>query len=163
MSKSNAGTATSRRRRISMDHSVDIRRAPSEVFDYLTEVGNDPLWQDGVEAAFYTSEGPVGVGTTGMHRARPGGMTIEVGWQLTDFNEPERIAWRFTSGPFSGHEGYTLTPAAGGTRLTHQAELTPHGILRLLRPLIGGSFVKQSEQAMERLKDLLEEPVSADR
>lgn len=151
----------SRQRRISMDDSVVIDRAPADVFAYLVDVSNDPVWQEGVYEAEYTSEGPIEVGTTGVHRARPMGMTIEVGWQLTEFVEPNRVAWRFISGPFTGNESYTLEPTPSGTRLTHWAELEPHGLLRLLRPMISGMFVKQSEVAIQTLKQILESPVAA--
>lgn len=145
----------SERRRIIIDDAVEIERGPEDVFAFLVDVTNDPIWQDGLQEAFFTSDGPVGVGTTGMHRARPMGMTIEVGWQLTEFVDSRRIAWDFVSGPFTGWENYTLEATTTGTRLSHEASLEPHGLLRVLRPLIGGAFVKQSEANMHRLADLL--------
>ena len=147
---------TTDHRRIILDDTIEIDRPPEEVFAYLIDVSNDPAWQKGLAEARFTSPGPVGVGTTGLHRAKPMGMTIEVGWQLTEHEEPSRVAWTFISGPFTGTESYALEPIPGGTRLTHKAELEPHGLLRFLRPLIVGMFVKQSEEAVEELKQILE-------
>lgn len=144
------------RRTIVLDDAVEIARPPEDVYAYLLDVTNDPVWQQGLAEARFTSAGPVDVGTTGVHVARPFGLTVEVGWQLTDVVEGRRLAWTFVSGPFTGHEGYELEPTPTGTRLSHRADLAPSGLLRVLRPLIAGAFVSQSEQNMEALKALLE-------
>ncbi|MEM9652141.1 MAG: SRPBCC family protein [Actinomycetota bacterium] len=141
---------------IVLDDVVDIARPPAEVFDNLADVSNDPVWQDGLIEARFTSAGPVMVGSTGVHVAKPFGRRVEVGWRLTAFEPNREMAWTFVSGPFTGGEGYRLEPTATGTRVTHWAVLRPHGLLRVLRPLIAGSFVTQSQTNMEAFRDLLE-------
>ena len=153
------------RRSIVLDDTVEIDVPLPDVFAHLIDVSSDPEWQAGVVEAAYTSPGPIGVGTTGVHRARPMGLNVEVGWRLTHFDEPTHLAWTFISGPFTGNESYSLAPtAAGATRLVHTATLYPRGLFRILRPLIGPAFVKQSQEALECLKQLLEsrQPALAD-
>lgn len=144
-------------RTIILNDSVEIARSPEDVYAYLLDVSSDPVWQKGLHEARYTSSGPVRVGTTGVHIARPFGLRVEVAWRLTDVVDQQHLAWTFIDGPFTGGESYTLTPTAMGTLLAHRAELHPHGLLRVLRPLIAGSFITQSERNMHTLKDLLEQ------
>ena len=152
---------TPERGTIVLDDVIDIARPPAEVFAHLVDVSNDPVWQDGLIEARFTSDGPVGVGSTGVHVAKPFGRRVEVGWRLTEFELGREMAWTFISGPFTGGEGYRIEPSAGGTRVTHWAVLRPHGLLRVLRPLIAGSFVDQSAANMESFRDLLESGATA--
>ncbi len=64
---------------ISISDTVEINRPAREVFAYLIDLNNDPKWQIGIEEAKYTSEGPVAVGATGVHRVKVMGMTVELG------------------------------------------------------------------------------------
>ncbi len=141
---------------ITISDSVEINRPAGEVFAYLIDVSNDSKWQKGLAEAKFTSEGPVAVGATGVHRAKVMGMTIEVGWQLTEYEEFRRTGWKFMSGPFTGNESYTLEFAPGGTKFLHAAELRPKGLLRLLTPIAGGMFAKQSQKNLQNLKRILE-------
>lgn len=97
-----------------------------------------------------------------MHRAKVIGITIEVGWELTEYEEPRRTGWKFISGPFAGNESYTLEPKHGGTRFSHVAELQPKGLLGLLTPIARGMFVNQSRKNLQNLKRLLESRAAPD-
>ena len=144
---------------ISLSETLEISRPAEEVFAYMTDLDNDPKWQKGLLEAKHTSEGPVGVGTTGVHRAKAMGKTIEVAWQLTEYEAPKRIAWKFISGPFTGNESYTLESTPDATKVMHVAEMQPQGFLGRLMLMaggIGGMFKKQSEKNMQNLKGILE-------
>ncbi len=125
------------------------------MFAYLVDVKNDPKWQKGLAEAKFTSEGPVAVGATGVHRAKVMGVAIEVGWELTEYEESRRTGWKFISGPFAGNESYTLEFTPGGRRFMHVAELQPKGLLRL-PPIASGMFAKQSRKNLQNLKRILE-------
>jgi len=140
----------------SMSETVEINRPAGEVFAYLTDLNNDPKWQKTIVEAEYTSEGPVDVGATGVHRAKFIGKTIEFGWEITEYEEPRRIEWRFISGPFTGCDGVTLESTPSGTKLTHARELQPHGLLRLLTPIMGGGFKREARNDLQNLKRILE-------
>ncbi len=140
----------------SMSETVEINRPAGEVFAYLSDLNNDPKWQKTIVEAKYTSEGPVAVGTTGVHRGKGLGKTFDFGWEMTEYEEPRRAGWKFISGPFSGTDGYTLESTPGGTKLTHAAELQPHGLFRLLTPILGGGFARQARNDLQTLKRILE-------
>ena len=52
---------------IRIDHSVEINRPSGEVFAYVSDLNNDPKWQQGLDEAKFTSEGPVAVGAANAH------------------------------------------------------------------------------------------------
>lgn len=141
---------------IKLNETIEINRPVEIVFAYITDLKNDPKWQKGLADAEYTSPGPVDVGTTGVHRAKVMGLVIEVGWQISDYEESKHTAWNFVSGPFEGSESYLLEPTPNGTRFIHTADLHPKGPLNLLSPVVGGLFAKQSQANVEQLKEILE-------
>ncbi len=140
----------------SMSETVEINRPAGEVFAYLTDLSNDPKWQKTIVEAEYTSEGPVDVGATGVHRAKFMGKTIEFGWEITVYEEANRVEWKFVSGPFTGVDGFTLESTPDGTKMTHVAELQPHGLLRLLTPIMGSGFKREARSDLQKLKRILE-------
>ena len=48
--------------------TIVINRPAADVFDYVMEVPHDAQWRSGVVEASFTSDGPIGVGTTGFDR-----------------------------------------------------------------------------------------------
>jgi uncharacterized membrane protein len=141
---------------IKIEESIDIKCPAEAVFAYLSNVENDPKWQPSVVAAKMTSEGPPGVGSTGVHRVKFMGMTDEYGWEVTEFEEPKRIAWRLTSGPLTGRMSYAVDAGDDGATVAIQMEGEFHGLRRLLTPLAGPMGRKQTRDDLANLKKALE-------
>ena len=139
-----------------MAESVQINRASGEVFTYLSDVSNDANWQQMVVEAKLTSDGPVGVGSTGMHRVKFMDMTDDYGWKIREFDAPNRSSWTFTSGPMTGEGGYVCTESGGATNLTWTGDVQPKGMRRMLAPLMGPMFRKQARKELKTLKGILE-------
>ncbi|MGB3717132.1 MAG: SRPBCC family protein [Candidatus Promineifilaceae bacterium] len=47
-----------------VETSVVVNRPSEEVFAFVADVENNPLWQSGMQEAKITFEGPIDVGTT---------------------------------------------------------------------------------------------------
>ncbi len=62
---------------IRVESSVIIERQPNEVFEYLTNFENNPLWQSGMQEAHFTSEAELDIGSTYSQIARFLGRRIE--------------------------------------------------------------------------------------
>lgn len=139
-----------------MAESIDIARAPGDVFAYVSDVSNDRNWQQTVVEAKVTSEGPIGVGSTGVHRVKFMGMTDDYGWKIEEFDAPNRASWRFTSGPMSGKGGYILAAAGSGTSFTWTGDVQAKGVRRMLEPLMGPMFRRQVRKELQALKRILE-------
>ena len=56
--------------------SIDIERPAAEVFDYVADMSNNPNWQRGQVICTWTSQPPIGVGSTYDQEAKFVGTTV---------------------------------------------------------------------------------------
>jgi uncharacterized protein YndB with AHSA1/START domain len=142
---------------IRQEHTIVIDRPVEEVFAFLTDPNNDPLWQSTTLETERTSEGEVDVGTTLRNVSKFLGRRIETTMEIIENEPPRRQCVRITSGPIPGEGCYLLEPAEGGsTRFTQTFEAEVGGFFRLAEPLVGRAISRQTEADMATLKDLLE-------
>ena len=143
---------------IQQEHTVVIDRPVEEVFAFVTDPNNDPLWHASTLEAEQTSEGAVEVGTTYRIVLKFLGRRIETTYEITEYEPPRRHCVRITSGPIPAVGCHLLEPTDGGsTRFTQTLERGELGFFfRLAEPLVRRAINRQSEADMATLKDLLE-------
>ena len=142
---------------IRQEHSVVINRPVEEVFAFVTDPNNDPLWQSTSLETEQISEGPVDVGATFRNISKFLGRRIESTYEVTENEPPHRQCVRITSGPIPGSGCYLFESADGGsTRFTQTFEAEVGGFFKLAEPLVGRAIRRQMEADMATLKDLLE-------
>ncbi len=133
--------------------SVRIERPAEVVWDYFTDVANDPEWNPSAIKARKTSEGPLGVGSTfAVVRKMSGPMKLE----YTEYSRPLRWGLRGVGRGMSFTYAADLTPSAGATELTSHMNLEPKGLLKLLTPVLRYVTAKQLGRVHEALKRKLE-------
>ena len=143
---------------MSIDQSatIEINRPAAEVFDYVMQVSHDADWRSGIVEAGYSSDGPLGVGTTGFDRIWANGRELVASWTSVEY-VPGRLArWTFDSGPLRGSGGYVCEPVADGTRFTLEADVTSTGAFRLLGPIYSLVVRRFNGVDVRRLKSILE-------
>lgn len=139
-----------------LQHSVVINRPIEQVFAFVTDLGNEKRWQPEIESIEFTSDGPMGVGTTFRETRRTFGRRYEWHFEVTQF-EPNKIFCIQTLSGATPYQGCRLfEPAPGGTRVTEQGELQTTGLLKLLDPLMARLSRKPLKAAYDNLKALLE-------
>jgi carbon monoxide dehydrogenase subunit G len=138
---------------VSETASVRIERPAEQVWDYFTNVANDPEWNPSAIKSRKTSDGPLGVGST-FHvvRKMSGPMKLE----YTEYSRPLRWALRGVGRGITFTYSADLTPSGAGTELTSQMNLEPKGFLKLLTPVLGSVTSKQLSQTHAALKRKLE-------
>ena len=142
---------------IRQEHSVVINRPVEEVFAFVTDPNNDPLWQSTSLETEQISEGPVDVGATFRNISKFLGRRIESTYEVTENEPPHRQCVRITSGPIPGSGCYLFESADGGsTHFTQTFEAEVGGFFKLAEPLVGRAIRRQMEADMATLKDLLE-------
>ncbi len=104
------------------EFSIVIKRPVSDVFDFVENPVNDPIWRTGMTEADVESTGPVTVGTTGHEVYRYLGRDIETTWEIIEFTTNEQVAYRSTSGPVNYEGSMSYEPEDGGTRITWRLE-----------------------------------------
>jgi carbon monoxide dehydrogenase subunit G len=134
--------------------TVEIARAPEEVFSYLTDVSNLPLWQSGVSAA--TLEGEPAAGAL-IHESRHMlGRELRTTLEIDECERPRLFTLRALNSPVPFTVRHELEPSAAGTKLTVVGE----GDAGLLPGFAAGIMARRAEKQFrkdfERLKRLLE-------
>ena len=133
--------------------SVRIERPAEVVWDYFTDVSNDPDWNPSAIKARRTSDGPLGVGSTFHVVSKISGpMDLE----YTEYSRPLRWSLRGVGRGMSFTYAEDLKPSGAGTELTSEMNLDPKGVYAVASPLIRIVTKKQLEQVHTALKRKLE-------
>ena len=141
---------------VKVEGTVVINRPIEEVFAFLTNPDNSSLWQGMVLEAKQTSEGPVGVGTTGQVVGQFLGRRMESTWEVTEFELNRKATLKTTSGPIPYMNSATLEPVEEGTKVTLVAEYEVGGYFKLAEPILARMAQRQAETDYANLKDLVE-------
>lgn len=141
---------------VRVEGTVVINRPIEEVFAFLTNPDNASQWQGGTLESIQTSEGPVGVGTTGQVTSQFLGRRIESTWETTEYELNRKAALKTTSGPVPYEQSVTLESVEDGTKATLVAEYEVGGFFKLAEPIIARIAQRQAEVDNANLKDLME-------
>src|SRR3954463_1720837 len=110
-----------RRLVIRVSDTVEIERAPEDVFAYVTDPAKLGTWQDAEEVEQLTP-GPVGVGTRFREVHKVMGRRRTEITEVTEFQVGRRFGIRVVEGPpVDGRWDYEARD--GGTRLTFTAQV----------------------------------------
>ena len=101
---------------VRVEGTVVINRPIEEVFAFLSNADNASQWQGGTLEAKQTSEGPVGVGTTGQVASQFLGRRMESTWEVTEYELNRKASLKTTSGPVSYENFATLEAVDEGTK-----------------------------------------------
>ena len=114
-----------------IENTIDIARAPDEVFDYLVDMRHELEWNPDVVAMEKVTDGPIGVGTRYRAKWKQSGL-LDV--ECTRYERPR--TWTYVNGgPVAVELTITVEPRHGGTRLTSHGEWRPNGWFRLIFPV----------------------------
>ena len=139
-----------------MEASVVISRPVDEVFAYMTDVRNWPQWNSAMLEGEPTSEGPVGVGTTGRGVSQFLGRRVEWASEVTEYEPNRKVELKITMGPTSMEQSLTFEPVEGATRFTLVGEGETGGFFKLAEPVVNRMSRRQMEGSLANLKDILE-------
>jgi uncharacterized membrane protein len=140
---------------IRFENSVLIRQPIGRVFDFVTDIRNNPKWQTGILELAMTSDGPFELGSTYRCVNRFMGKRIETEGVITEYVPAKTCSFRITSGEVTGESSFHFKPVNGFTKLTTAAELDV-GILSLGKIIVKHKINSQLKNDMLKLKDILE-------
>jgi carbon monoxide dehydrogenase subunit G len=126
--------------------TIEIARAPEEVFAYLTDVSNLPAWQAGVQSATLR-DGRIEESRSLL------GRQLQTTLEIVEQAEPWVFTLRALDSPVPFTVRHELEPAGGGTLLTVIAEGDVPGFAA---GLLARRAEKHIRKDFERLKQILE-------
>jgi hypothetical protein len=125
-----------------------IERPVEEVFDFVADQRNEPIYNPRMQQSEKITDGPIGVGTQFRATARSGRRGVEMLIEVTEFQRPSRFGARTTMSSFD--------PVDGATRMTWSWRVSPRGPLRLLGPLVARIGRRQERAIWTGLKAQME-------
>jgi ribosome-associated toxin RatA of RatAB toxin-antitoxin module len=137
-----------------------VARSPDALFAYLTDYANEAKWQSHVDEARVEPPGPARVGTR-VHKVRRTGGGRQQFITEVKAIDPAARQWKdeVVTGSFRGTTGeWSVTAAAGGSKVRLVATMRAPGLYRLLLPLITRMAGKDLRIEFANLKRLLEAP-----
>jgi len=137
-------------------NQVVIDRFFSEVFEFVSDVGNNPQWQRGMREAHFTSGPPLRVGSTYAQIATFLGRRIESRFEIVEFQPGRLVKGSTTISPFPITFTRIVEPQGTGTRVTAIVEGRPDGIFALVSPIVRRLVAASVRRDYENLKLLLE-------
>ena len=141
---------------MSQSATVVINRPTADVFEYVMDVPHDVEWRTGIVEAAFTSDEPIGVGTTGFDRVEANGRDMVATWTVFEYEPGVLARWTLDSGPIRGIGGYICEQSGDGTSFTLEAHVKPGGWYRLLGPVFGMIGQRQNREDVRKLKAILE-------
>ena len=141
---------------IHVSDSVVIARSAAEVFAFVADHQNLPAWTVGVRTCQRLTAGPPGNGSRYKIEGKLLGRTIRSSYQVTAFDPGRGFDGTMTSPVFGFTERYRFEPDHDATRVQMTASAEPHGIFRLLAPVMAAGIRRQVRADHRRLKALLE-------
>ena len=138
------------------EKSIQINRPQQEVFDFVTDLANDPKWQSSIESVERSSDGPIGAGSTWHYVTKMLGRKSEAEIQMTSFDPPNGASVKAIGGPVPFENTYKFEAQDGGTLLTVSGQAELGGFFKIAEGLAGKQIEKQIEADGAALKKLLE-------
>ena len=135
-----------------------IKRQVEQVFDYVADQRNEPIYNPRMLHSEKITGGPIGVGTRFRATAQSGRREIEMLIEVTEYQRPGRFGSRTTMSSVDVDGGLTFEPVNGATRMSWSWYVRPRGSLRLLAPLVARLGRRQEQTIWTALKDQLEGP-----
>lgn len=135
---------------------IDIMKPPEEVFAYITNFENNPKWQGGMKSCKFTSEGPLGVGTTYEQVASFLGRPILTTFEVIEYKPNRSVKFVSRQSTFPLHILRSVEPIEGGTHVHAVIEGEPTGFFALLGPLLNPMVTRSINKDYAKLKQLLE-------
>ena len=137
-----------------IENTIEIARTREDVFDYLSDLGNEVRWNPDCLTMEQLTDGPVGVGTRFRAKWKQGPIVFP---EVTAFQRPHH--WTYVNGgSIACVLSITLEPtSSGGTRLTSRGMWSANGLARLFFPIFIRTMRKAEGRVVADARRALEE------
>ena len=137
------------------ENSVIINRPVSKVFEFITDLNNNPKWQTDILELEITSKGRFGPGFTYRCVNRFMGMRIETEAVITNYVPDRACSFQVNSGSMSGDSNFFFESINGATKFTTTADLDLKSF-KLGKFVVKRKIYKQMKSDMLQAKKILE-------
>jgi uncharacterized protein YndB with AHSA1/START domain len=139
-----------------IERSIEIGRAPEEVFAFLADARNDPRWcATVVRCEQREGDGPgPNARYLAHHKPTPFHRVMPRSLEVVEYEPPRLVRWRQEDDNGVFHITYEVAPAAGGGRFTQRDTIewkVPRPAGRLAERLFVRRHIGEQMEALKRL------------
>jgi len=143
---------------VKVTSSIEINRPAAEVFELISDMSENPRWQKGQVRCTWTSDPPIGLGSTYDQEARLLGKSIRSTFEVTEYEQGERIRIVSTTGTMFIDVTRTVEPLGKDScKVGAVVRGDATGAMRLLGPLLPRVVRSSVGKDYQRLKEILED------
>jgi uncharacterized membrane protein len=136
---------------------VDVDRPAAEVFAFVSDHLNAPLWQRGLHEVRRTTVDPIGVGSEHVFVRRFAGRRIESRNRFVEFEPDRYVAFEIPDGKVTGRASYLVEPIGHDRcQVTSTMQFSVDGWMRIAEPLLARILERDSRRDEQTLKRHLE-------
>ncbi|HEX2221349.1 MAG TPA: SRPBCC family protein [Candidatus Limnocylindria bacterium] len=138
-----------------VESSLVIPVPAERVFAFIEDVRNLPRWQEGVELAERTSDGPVRVGSTARIRRQLLGQPLTVDLRVVEHEAPTHLGLETSAQGLRVLATLDLLPSPSGTKVTFGMALEGRGFASFVEPMVARAAEKELPDSLKRLRAAL--------
>ena len=139
-----------------IDETRDINRPLDEVFAYVADFSTVAEWDPGIRSSRRIDDGELGVGSSFDVVATFNGREMPLVYEITKYEPGSLIVLETNAARFDGIDTIEFSAVDDTTtRVRYQADFAFKGFMRLVGPLLGGTFDKLGKKAMDGMKATL--------
>ena len=139
-----------------IQHTITIDRPLDDVWDYVLDTRNDPVWITNVVDVGRGADEPIQVGLEIEETYKFLGVRLPMTLKVTEHEPRRRSAIEMSDGPVPGQGSYDFEPAGDGTRFTMTLATDAHGFFKLAEPVFARMARRDIAASLGNLKDILE-------
>ena len=136
---------------------LDVDRPAADVFAFVSDHLNAPVWQRGLHEVRRTTDGPIGVGSEHVFVRRFAGRRIESRNRFVEFEPGRYVVFEIPEGKVTGQASYLVEPAgAERCHMTSTMRFSIEGWMRIAEPVLARVLERDSRRDEQSLKRHLE-------
>ena len=129
-----------------------LSQSPEEVFDFVADPANQPLWNSELTNVVVLTEGPSRLGSRMTGDYSPIG---RVDSEITVFDRPSRLVLSSTGGQADMTLDFRFESDGSGTSMTVAGSVSLKGALKFMEAAVRGPAAAQFEARASRIKSAL--------
>ena len=142
---------------IRCEHSLEVKASPERAFALMDDLPQTPKWLAPCTALTKLSPGPNAVGDKLSYSYKQGSRAGTMEGEILARALNSQLVCRYLDAMMEVLVDLRVSPAPGGSRLTHVITITPRTFAgKLMSPLISLGLPKQTREAMQSLKGMLD-------
>jgi uncharacterized membrane protein len=141
---------------IRIEGEIVVKRPVDEVFDFVADARNEPLYNPRMLRAEKLTPGPIGLGTRFRDEIKSMGRPAEITMEIVGYERPRQLTDSIQLSTMDIRGGFTFDPVPAGTRMRWSWELLPRGVFKLLTPLVARIGRRQEQRIWGDLKRVME-------